>query len=116
MTGFIWHRVSTLPWSFAIPGALGAQTGTGLRPLVLTGDGGFQMTGVEIIHALRHGCNPMVVLVNNSGWRIFRPVVKQQELLALPSLRYSDLAMLRGGSGIRVQTVAELRRALENAA
>lgn len=101
---------------FAIPGALGAQIGTGLRPLVLTGDGGFQMTGVEIIHALRHGCNPVVILVNNSGWGIFRPVAKQQELLALPSLRYSDLAVLWGGVGIKVETVAELRRALENAA
>jgi indolepyruvate decarboxylase len=101
---------------FAVPGAIGAQIGTGLRPLILTGDGGFQMTGLEIIHAPRHGCNPMVILVNNSGWGIFRPVAKQQELLALPSLRYADLAVLWGGVGIRVETVAELRRALENAA
>jgi len=101
---------------FAVPGAIGAQIGTGLRPLILTGDGGFQMTGVEIIHAPRHGCNPVVIVVNNSGWGIFRPVAKQQELLALPSLRYADLAVLWGGVGIRVETVAELRRALENAA
>jgi indolepyruvate decarboxylase len=101
---------------FAVPGAIGAQIGTGLRPLILTGDGGFQMTGVEIIHAPRHGANPVVVLINNSGWGIFRPVAKQQELLALPSLRYADLAVLWGGVGIRVETVAELRRALENAA
>jgi indolepyruvate decarboxylase len=100
---------------FAIPGALGAQIGTGLRPLVLSGDGGFQMTGVEIIHAPRHGCNPIVILVNNSGWGIFRPVAKQQDLLALPSMHYADLAILWGGVGIRVETVAELRRALENA-
>ncbi|HEY3305968.1 MAG TPA: thiamine pyrophosphate-dependent enzyme [Candidatus Binatia bacterium] len=39
---------------FAVPGALGAQIGTGLRPLILTGDGDFQMTGVEIAHALRY--------------------------------------------------------------
>src|SRR6266542_48127 len=101
---------------FAVPGALGAQIGTGLRPLILTGDGGFQMTGVEIVHAPRHGCNPIVILVNNGGWGIFRPVAKPQELLALPSLRYADLGVLWGGVGIRVQTVAELRRALENAA
>jgi len=89
-----------------------------LRPLVLSGDGGFQMTGVEIIHAPRHGYNPIVILVNNSGWGIwgiFRPVAKQQDLLALPSMRYADLAVLWGGVGIRVETVAELRRALENA-
>jgi TPP-dependent 2-oxoacid decarboxylase len=76
---------------FAVPGALGAQIGTALRPLILTGDGGFQMTGVEIVRAPRHGCNPIVILVNNGGWGIFRPVAKPQELLALPSMRYSDL-------------------------
>ena len=30
---------------FAVPAALGAQIGSGLRPLVMCGDGGFQMTG-----------------------------------------------------------------------
>ncbi|HYB12991.1 MAG TPA: thiamine pyrophosphate-binding protein, partial [Myxococcota bacterium] len=35
---------------FAVPASLGAQIGTGVRPLVLCGDGGFQMTGAEISH------------------------------------------------------------------
>ena len=101
---------------FAVPGALGAQIGTGLRPLVLTGDGGFQMTGVEIAHAPRYRLNPIVVLLNNGGWGIFRPVVKRQELLALPSWRYAELARLWGGRGFRAATVGQLRRALEQAA
>jgi indolepyruvate decarboxylase len=101
---------------FAVPGALGAQIGTGLRPLVLTGDGGFQMTGVEIAHAPRYRLNPIVVLLNNGGWGIFRPVVKRHDLLALPSWRYAELARLWGGRGFRVETVAQLRRALEQAA
>jgi indolepyruvate decarboxylase len=101
---------------FAVPGALGAQIGTGLRPLVLTGDGGFQMTGVEIAHAPRYRLNPIVVLLNNGGWGIFRPVVKRQDLLALPSWRYAELARLWGGRGFRVETLGQLRRALEQAA
>jgi TPP-dependent 2-oxoacid decarboxylase len=101
---------------FAVPGALGAQIGTGLRPLILTGDGGFQMTGVEIAHAPRYRLNPIVVLLNNGGWGIFRPVVKRQDLLALPSWRYAELARLWGGRGFRVETVAQLRRGLEQAA
>src|ERR1700691_939860 len=36
---------------FAVPAALGAQVGSGMRPIVLCGDGGFQMTGQEISHA-----------------------------------------------------------------
>ncbi|TAK06961.1 hypothetical protein EPO44_04720, partial [bacterium] len=101
---------------FAIPGALGAQIGTRLRPLVLTGDGGFQMTGVEIAHASRYKLNPIVVLLNNGGWGIFRPIAKRQDLLTLPSWEYAELARLWGGVGFRVETMAELRDALEEAA
>ena len=74
------------------------------------------MTGVEIAHAPRYRLNPIVVLLNNGGWGIFRPVVKRQDLLALPSWRYAELARLWGGRGFRVETVAQLRRALEQAA
>ena len=101
---------------FAVPGALGAQIGTGLRPLVLTGDGGFQMTGVEIAHAPRYRLNPIIVLLNNGGWGIFRPIANRQDLLALPSWHYAELARLWGGRGFRVETVGQLRRALEQAA
>jgi indolepyruvate decarboxylase len=100
---------------FAVPGGMGAQIGTGLRPLILTGDGGFQMTGVEIAHALRYRLNPIVVLLNNGGWGIFRPVTQRQDLLALPTWRYADVARLWGGRGFRVETVAQLRRALDEA-
>lgn len=101
---------------FAVPGALGAQIGTGLRPLILCGDGGFQMTGGEIAHAPRYKLNPIIVLLNNGGWGIFRPIAKRQDLLALPSWRYSELARLWGGIGFRVETVTELRDALAEAA
>src|ERR1700730_1081673 len=36
---------------FAVPAAMGAQIASGRRPLVLVGDGAFQMTGSEISHA-----------------------------------------------------------------
>ena len=74
------------------------------------------MTGVEIAHAPRYGLNPIVVLLNNGGWGIFRPIAKRQDLLALPSWHYAELASLWGGVGFRVTTVAELRGALEEAA
>ena len=44
-----------------MPAALGAQIGSGLRPLVMCGDGGFQMTGPEISQAPAKGVNPIVV-------------------------------------------------------
>ncbi|MFZ5862666.1 MAG: thiamine pyrophosphate-binding protein [Nitrospirota bacterium] len=101
---------------FSIPGALGAQLGTGLRPLILCGDGSFQMTGGEISHAVRLGLNPIVVLLNNHGWGIFRPLTTQKRLLDLPDWPYAKLAELWGGRGVRAATVPVLAQALEAAA
>jgi indolepyruvate decarboxylase len=100
---------------FAVPAALGAQIGTGVRPLVLCGDGGFQMTGAEISHAPKRGLSPVVVLVNNSGWSIFRPVSPRADLLEIPPWPYAELAQAWGGVGFRADTRAELRHALRAA-
>jgi indolepyruvate decarboxylase len=101
---------------FGVPGALGAQLGSGVRPLVLAGDGAFQMTGPEISHAPRYGIDPIVVVVNNGGWQIFRPVVRRTALLDLPCWPYAALARAWGGLGFRVETPGELRAALAAAA
>lgn len=101
---------------FAVPAALGAQIGRAKRrPLILCGDGGFQMTGPEISHAPRRGLSPIVVLVNNGAWGIFRPVTPRKELLALPAWPYAELARAWGGVGIEVATRQELREALRAA-
>ncbi|MEK6814152.1 MAG: thiamine pyrophosphate-binding protein [Nitrospirota bacterium] len=100
---------------FAVPGALGAQIGSGLRPLVLCGDGAFQMTGPEVSHAARYGLNPIVVLLNNGGWGIFHPVTPRKSLLKLPPWPYAELAKAWGGAGFRARTVAEFRDALAKA-
>lgn len=97
---------------FGLPAALGAEIGGDRRSLLLMGDGAFQMTGPEISHAPRLGLKPIVVLVNNSGWGIFRPVSQRQDLLELPVWPYAEMAEGWGGKGMRVQTRAELREAL----
>jgi indolepyruvate decarboxylase len=101
---------------FGVPGALGVQLGTGARPLVLAGDGAFQMTGPEIAQAPRHGLNPIVLVVNNGGWQIFRPVVPRPDLLDLPPWPYAQLARDWGGHGFQVRRNDELRTALAEAA
>jgi TPP-dependent 2-oxoacid decarboxylase len=100
---------------FAVPAALGAQVGCGVRPLVLCGDGAFQMTGPEISHAPALIANPIVIVVNNGGWQIFRPVVERPELLDVPPWPYAKLAEAWGGAGFVANTLGELRAALEAA-
>jgi indolepyruvate decarboxylase len=100
---------------FAVPAAMGVQIGTGRRPLILCGDGGFQMTGPEISHAPARGLSPIVVLVNNGGWGIFRPVWPRQDLLEIPPWPYAELAQAWGGAGFRAQTRRELRETLRAA-
>jgi TPP-dependent 2-oxoacid decarboxylase len=97
---------------FAVPAAIGAQVGVGLRPLVLCGDGGFQMTGAEISHAPKLGLNPIVMVINNGGWGIFRPIADRPDLLDLPPWPYARLAEDWGGVGFEAGSIAQLKEAL----
>jgi indolepyruvate decarboxylase len=100
---------------FAVPASMGAEIGTGRRSIVLCGDGGFQMTGPEIAFAPQRGLSPIIVLVNNSGWGIFRPVSPRQDLLEIPPWPYAELAQSWGGVGIRAETRQQLREGLRAA-
>lgn len=100
---------------FGVPGAFGVELGLGKRPILLSGDGAFQMTGPEIAQARRHGLRPIVLVTNNGGWGIFRPVVKRQSILEIPPWPYAELARLWGGQGERVTSGPELLAALERA-
>jgi indolepyruvate decarboxylase len=101
---------------FSVPAAMGIEMGTRRRAIVLCGDGAFQMTGPEIAQAQVNGTRPIVLVMNNGGWGIFRPVLKRQSLLEIPPWPYAELARLWGGYGTRVATAAELWEALEHAA
>jgi indolepyruvate decarboxylase len=97
---------------FAVPAALGVQVATGRRPLVLVGDGAFQMTGPEISHAPEYQCNPVVVLFNNTRWEMlqaFFPDATYNRTVAWP---FAALAPLWGGRGFTVRTPREFREAL----
>jgi indolepyruvate decarboxylase len=100
---------------FGVPGALGMEIGTGKRPIVLCGDGAFQMTGPELAQAPRYGLRPIIVLMNNGGWGIFRPIAEREDLLTIPNWPYAELARGWGGSGYVASTVAEFRDALADA-
>jgi indolepyruvate decarboxylase len=100
---------------FSIPAAIGLQVSSQLRPIVLVGDGGFQMTGPEISQCARYGLNPIIILFNNNRWEMlqaFFPEADYNDTVAWP---YAELAELWGAVGSEVRTPGELRSALENA-
>ena len=53
----------------AIPGALGVQTAMpDVRPIVIVGDGAFQMSCLELSTIVERGLNPIVFVLNNDGY------------------------------------------------
>lgn len=99
---------------FGVPAALGYEAVTGRRPMVLVGDGGFQMTGNELIHAVRWGLKPIVVLMNNESWEMLQSFLPSG-YNRIPDWRYAEVARLWGCAAWRVETAADLRAALRAA-
>jgi indolepyruvate decarboxylase len=101
---------------FAIPASLGAQFGNRkLRPLVLVGDGAFQMTCLELSTALKHGFNPIVLVLNNKGYGTER-FLQEGPFNDIPNWDYHRLPeLLGGGWGFEVQTEGDLDQALNAA-
>jgi indolepyruvate decarboxylase len=100
---------------FGVPGGLGVQAATGRRPLILVGDGAFQMTGWELGNCRKYGWNPIVVLFNNASWEMLRVFQPGPGYHDLPDWQFANLADELGGRGHRVTTRAELAAALEAA-
>ena len=97
---------------FAIPAALGVQVATGRRPLVLVGDGAFQMTGTEIAHAPEYHCNPIIVLFNNARWEMLQAFFPDAGYNGTVPWPFAALAELWGGRGFDAGTPRQLRDAL----
>ncbi|MEJ7807135.1 MAG: thiamine pyrophosphate-dependent enzyme, partial [Telluria sp.] len=50
---------------YGVPAGLGLQAGGAGRPVILVGDGAFQMTGWELGNCQRYGWDPIVIVFNN---------------------------------------------------
>ncbi len=101
---------------FAVPACLGAQLANPqLRPLVIVGDGGFQMTGMELSTAVRFKLNPIVVVLNNYGYGTERPMLDGPFNDVLP-WQFSRIPEILGsGKGFRIETEEQLDAALQAA-
>jgi indolepyruvate decarboxylase len=100
---------------FGVPAGLGLQAATGLRPLILVGDGAFQMTGWELGNCKRYGWDPIVLLFNNASWEMLRTFQPESSFNDLGHWGFAEMATGMGGDGVRVNTRAELKAALDQA-
>jgi indolepyruvate decarboxylase len=100
---------------FGVPAGIGVAAATKRRPLILVGDGAFQMTGWELGNCRRYGLAPIVVLFNNASWEMLRVFQPESKFNDLDDWHFADMAASMGGHGERVTTRRELVDALEAA-
>jgi indolepyruvate decarboxylase len=101
--------------------ALGVALGSGKRPLVIAGDGGFMMICQELSSLVRQRCNAVVFVMSNKGYAIeqafvdinaFKPNGTFAPFDVLPTWDYLALAKAFGARGYRAATVKDLRGVL----
>ncbi|MFM7192486.1 MAG: alpha-keto acid decarboxylase family protein [Microcystaceae cyanobacterium] len=98
---------------YSIPACLGAAIADPQsRPLVIVGDGAFQMTAQELSTIIRHQLNPIIFLINNDGYTIER-VIHDNTYNDLQPWKYHQLPQVFGNCwSMEVRTEDELEIAL----
>jgi indolepyruvate decarboxylase len=106
---------------YSLPAAFGSMIAApDRRHILFIGDGSFQLTAQELSSMLRHGCKPIIFLINNDGYTIERMIlgerssyndIQRWDYAALPGVFAAGVAF----DSCRVTTVAELEGALTKA-
>ena len=101
---------------FAVPASVGAQFSMpDTRCLVIVGDGAFQMTGTELSTIVRHGFNPIILVLNNHGYGTERHLL-EGTFNDIGCWNYSSMPSLFGaGRGFHVRTEDEFGKAITEA-
>lgn len=101
---------------YAIPATLGVLIKyPDLRPIVIVGDGAFQMTGYELSCFVKYNLKPIIFLLNNKGYTTQR-YLKDGSYNDIQNWNYHLFPQLVGGGlGLEVKTEQELENALSHA-
>ena len=101
---------------FSVPAALGvACASPDVRPLILVGDGAFQMTGTELSTFKKMNFHPIVIIFNNKGYETER-VILDGAFNDIPEWNYGEICRLMDyGKGYKAKTLKEFELILENA-
>jgi indolepyruvate decarboxylase len=105
-----------LSMGFAIPASLGVKLAKPkCRPIVIVGDGAFQMSCSEVSTMLRWKQNPIIFILNNRGYTTER-VLMDGRFNNIGDWNYHLITQLMGGgTGTRVTTEQELEHATSEA-
>jgi len=108
------------PWfygamGYAVPAGIGLHLSSGKRPLIMVGDGDFQMTGWELCNCAKYGIDPIVIVFNNSTWGILNAIKTPASFNSISRLNYSKIACELGGTVYKAQTTLELDEAVNKA-
>jgi indolepyruvate decarboxylase len=100
----------------AIPGALGVQTAMpDIRPIVIVGDGAFQMSATELSTIVDRGLNPIVIVLNNDGYTTERFLL-DGDFNNIRRWNYHEVTtLIGGGEGRLISTETELYNCLKEA-
>lgn len=98
----------------AIPGALGFQLAKpNIRPIVLVGDGAFQMSMTELSTILQNKLSPIIFVLNNRGYTTER-ILLDGKFNDIRNWDYHKVTeLICGGVGIKVETEEELEEAIK---
>ncbi len=103
---------------FSLPAALGAQMARPeARVVVICGDGAFQMTGQELSTIVRHGFDPVIIVLDNGGYGTERKLhAGEWKFNDIHAWNYSKLPEVYGsGTGYQIRTEGEFDTALRRA-
>lgn len=101
---------------FAVPAAIGASFACpNVRPVVLAGDGAFQMTGLEFSTIARFKLTPIIIVINNQGYGTERPML-DGVFNDLHNWHYSKIPEMMGyGIGLSGATEEDCAKHIGNA-
>ena len=105
-----------LSLGYSLPAALGAGLAApDKRPVILIGDGAFQMTVQEISTMVRQRIHPIIFVLNNDGYQVERAIHDGPYNDIHPWNYHLFPQIFKSGWGRRVETEDDLERAFARA-
>lgn len=97
--------------SYSMPGAIGARLAKPeKRPIVIIGDGAFQMTGSAFGDMIRYNTNAIIIVLNNKGYATERAIM-DGTFNDIHDWNYSKMPhVMNGGVGYKIETISEFKQ------